>query len=182
MSKIDYLEAGTSSQEQVRGSDGRLNVTSRSNLRSFYVSRDAAQVYNVASIDPDAAAGDFIFYLQNTATDGKDIYIDAFNVSATNGALLEVHKVTGIASGTALTAANLNFKSGNTAAANIFGNAAVSGLTSSIIVAPLRVATGGTIQQLSSGVLILGQNDALAVQYTSGTTGLAEVGVRFFFE
>ena len=160
---------------------GRLNVDSENNLTAHFVSLEAGKAFNVYSEDDDAAAGDFVCYLKNTSTT-DNLFIDLVRFSSENAATVKVHEVTGTASGTTITPFNMNLGSGVSAEATALGNAAVSGLTSSAVLAADRVAANTSTIIPFDDILILGTNDAIAVEYDTGTTGDCEVLIRCYFQ
>ena len=68
MATVDYKSDKTRALEQAEGSDGRLNTSSRSDGRKYYNSRDVQRTFFTSFDHPDAAAGQFSLYIQNTST------------------------------------------------------------------------------------------------------------------
>ena len=56
--EISYQNDATGSDERARGSDNRLNVSSRSDSRSYYNSRDNSAAFSLSWDDTSSAAGD----------------------------------------------------------------------------------------------------------------------------
>lgn len=160
----------------------RLNISSKTARRVFYISRDDKRAFSVTSIDGGAASGDFILYLKNTSTT-RFMYIDDVHVSAVNAAVWKLWSVTGTAaSSSALTPSNLNLSSGITAEATARGDGAVADLTTDrLITAKRNIATGGEDMDIKSA-LVVGPNDAVAIEYDTGTSGLAETSIDFWYE
>jgi hypothetical protein len=127
------------------------------------------------------AAGDFILYVKNTDNKLK-LYIEEVIVSAENAATWKLHCVTGTASGSSITPANLNLTSGKVADATVVGNGAVSGLTSVRVIDAVRTPANGTSDTALNDALILGFGDAIAIEYDTGTTGDAEVTLIGYFD
>ena len=162
--------------------DNRMSVNSKQGRRSYYISRDEGQTYNIISHDATAAAGTFICYMQNTST-SLNMFIDLIRVGGENTALWKVWFVTGTAAGgNALTATNLNRSSSNAADVNARGDDSITGLTTDVEIATMRAPANADVDIPFDDTLILGQNDALAVEYDTGTTGIAEVLARVYFE
>ena len=159
----------------------RLNVSAKTNPRTFYASRDEGQTFNAISIDTSAAAGDYIWYLKNTSTD-KNLYVKHIEFHSTNAAVWAVWEVTGTASGTSITPANLNLGSANAAEAICIGDGAVSGLTTVKRIGTHRNDALGEGEMLYEDALILAPNSAIAVEYDQGTTGAAEIDCFFHYE
>ena len=161
--------------------DQRAKVDAETNLSAHFISLRDGLAFNIYSEDDDAAAGDFVCYIKNTSKT-RNFFVDIVRFSSENAATVKVHEVTGTASGTSLTPFNMNLQSGVSAELTAFGNAAVSGLTSSAVFAADRVAanTGSIIP--FDDILILGTDDAIAVEYDTGTTGDCEVLIRGYFK
>ncbi len=162
--------------------ENRLNNSSKSNPRTFYVSRDDGLTFTLASVDSSAAAGDLIAYLKNDSTT-RNVYIKEIQVSALNAALWKVFEVTGTAAGSsAITPSNINLASGQTADATARGDGALTGLTTADLIRSTRTTAGDAMNIVFDDALILGPSDAIAVEYDTGTTGAAEVNIMLHFE
>lgn len=159
----------------------RARVDSLTNLMGHYVSKDDGLAFNIISHDASAAAGTFILYFKNTSPT-RDFFIDLIRVGGVETALWRVWSVTGTAAGgNALTPTNLNLKSGISAEATARGDDAITGLTTVAEIATVRTAATNNTNIPFDDVLILGTNDAIAVEYDTGTTGIAEVLMRGFY-
>lgn len=180
--KIGYLtKKGVN--EEVHGSDTRLNTSSRSSQRIHYVSRDDGQAYTIVSHDASAAATTYPIYLQNTSSSGLLLYVDTINVGGVESALWKVWFVTGTASGgSPLTAVNMNKASSNAAAITARGGDAIGDLTTDGEITSIRTAATDHDDLRFDDAIILGQNDAIAVEYATGTTGIAEIAIAFYLE
>ncbi len=89
---IVFANDVSNAEERVRGSDGRLNVSSRSDARAYYNSRDKQSFFSLSWDDASTATGDFVAYWKNTATDGRHLVIDRIEMSAlAKYAFWEVH-------------------------------------------------------------------------------------------
>ncbi len=159
----------------------RLNVSAKTNPRAFYISRDDGLAFTLSSIDADADAGDVIAYLKNTST-SRNLFVKQIHYGGTNAALWKTWVVSGIAGGTSITPVNLNLTSGKSAEAIAFGSNPVTGLALDSLVGPHRTIAGAHSIDAWDDVLILGPNDAMAVEYDTGTTGPAEVNIEFHYE
>lgn len=152
--------------------------------RSFLSSINAGLAFSWTSVDPSALAGSFNLYLQNDSTLG--LILDWMIVGNVEAALWKLHKVTGTAAaGNALDGVNLNQSSTNitTDRATARGDDAITGLTSSGIILPTRViATDSKEVSLAQYGIKIGQNQAIAVEYDTGTTGIAEACIIGHFE
>jgi len=159
----------------------RLNVSSKSNPRIFYISRDDGLAFVANSTDTSADAGDYIFYIKNTSTT-RDLYVERFEYHSANAALWKLWEVTGTASGTSVTASNLNLGSGISAEATCVGNGAISGLTTVKQLGTHRNGANGEGDMYYGDALILTPGKAIAVEYDTGTTGAAEIDIFFHYE
>lgn len=179
--KILVTNDVTRALEEVEGSDGRMNVSSRSDSRSYYVSRDNGQVYTFNS-EFDAVSGQEVIYIKNTSST-KKLFISQIILGAGSEADWEVFEVTsGTAAGTSVTPKNLNLSSSNDAASTVFGNAQVTGSLSGDTISHI-ISSSATSVRLSYGdALILGQNDDISITYSSSASSEVEVTVQGFFE
>ncbi len=162
--------------------DHRLNSSAKTNPRIYYVSRDNGLAFILTSVDADAVAGDYILYLKNTSAT-RNIYIKRVAFGAVNAAMWKSWVVTGTAAGSsALSPTNINLTSGRTADATCRGNGAVSGLTATSLLDVHRTVAAEHDHSQWEDALILGTGDAIAIEYDTGTTGLAECSIEFHFE
>ena len=103
MAYIEFKNDRTRALEQLEGSDGRINVSARSDSRAYYISRDNGQAYSMTFNHPAAADGQYSFYMQNTATD-KTLVIAHIGLNADNIARFKLWAVEGtVANGTSRT-------------------------------------------------------------------------------
>lgn len=173
MARIEFKNDKTKAIEEMEGSDGRANVSSRSDSRSYYNSRDRGLCFSLVWDDADAAAGDLICYWQNLRSD-KELVITSVGVNAILASTVQLYFVTvGTPSGgNALTPTNLNKGSANDApASSARGDAALSGLTEDGIIDSVQVQATGHEEMRLGDRIRLGQNDAIAIKYNVGTSG-----------
>jgi hypothetical protein len=162
--------------------DNRADISARSNPRIYYISRDKERAYTWFFEDDDAAAGDYVAYLQNNDSN-RTLVIDDIIISTEFAATIKAHVVTGTASGGAsITPTNLNLSSTKSALATARGTGAISGLTSSGVFDALRLSANDTVELKIGDALQLGNNDAIAIEYDTGTTGDCEVTILGYFE
>ena len=179
MPRLQYLTS-KGAFEEVHGSDTRLNVSSRSDDRSFYISRDEGQYYVLRIEDDDAVANDLIAYLRNDSST-KSVFIRDIHISAENACTIKfAYGNATAATGSAVTPVNLNRASSNAADITAFGDGAVGGVNASTFFSTIRVAAGETVEYDVS--LILGQNDNIVVEYDTGTTGDIEIDIFFYLD
>ena len=159
----------------------RLNVSAKTNPRTFYISRDDGLAFNYTSKVASAVAGDMVAYIKNTSTT-RNLFIKTFEMHAANDAEWTIYSCTGTAAGTEVTPANLNLGSGLPSETLAFGDAAVTGLTTDRRVGLHRTSAGSGDEMRYEDALILPPNTAICVEYTAGTTGTAEVDIHYHFE
>lgn len=181
MTQIQFPGDVTGAIQITHGSDGRLNVSSRSDERIFYNSRDRGQTYVWASFDSAAAVDEYSIYVQNTST---TLNLIVKEVLLTPGVAMtfKMSTTTGTAAGTIITGYNLNRNSGNAASANAFGNAAVTGLTEDTVITVAGVSALETVEVNFHDALILGQNDNIAVECDVNAGGLVYIQIIGYFE
>lgn len=171
---------GTGQKCGISPTGNRLNTSARTDERIYYVSRDNGDAYTLTSIDT-AAAGEYNLYFKNTSTSQK-FYVKEITVGSAVLAIFKVSKVTGNAAGTTITPVNMNFISGNTASATALGNAAVTGLSESAIIEMVSVEADSTEHIDFHDALILGQGDAIAIEYDTGAGGTIHLNMVGFFD
>jgi len=181
MTQIQFPGDVTGAIQITHGSDGRLNVSARSDERIFYNSRDVEQTYVWKSFDSAAAVDEYSIYLQNTST-SANLIIKEVQLVPGVAMTFKISTVTGTAGGSAITGYNLNRNSGNAAAANAFGNAAVTGLTESEVIVVAAVGALSTEHIAFHDALILGQNDNIAVECDVNAGGLVYIQIIGYFE
>jgi len=181
---IDFFDDILGFKSQARGSDGRVNTSSRSDSRRYYNARDKGETYTLVFDDADAAVNDFIVYLKNTDTNKQQLVVSSVGINSTVSGTFKFHRVTGTASGgSTLTPCNTNFTSSNEANAVARGNGAIGDLTSSGVHDQLIVGTLGHEEFRFGDVIRLGQGDAIAIEFDRGTGNtIAEGTVFFYFE
>ena len=179
MSRIEFKNDKTRAIEETEGSDGRLNVSSRSDTRAYYNSRDVKQSYSACFDHQSAAAGEYSLYIENTSKT-KELVISRIGVNAAENARVKLVFVSGTAAGgTVLTPTNLNKGSSNDADA-IVRQGSVTGLTEISCIDFEAVPANGHGEFSIGDTVRLGQNDAIAIEYDEGTTGDL-FGVAFMF-
>ena len=176
MPEIQFTSDSTGALEKMQGSDGRANVSSRSDSRAYYNSRDKGQTYSMVFDFQDAAAGEYGFYSKNTSTTGQTLVIDEINLCAVQNARIKLWYVTGTAaSGTLITPTNLNSSSGNSATATVMEGASaatgITGLTTAGLIDFVYVSANDTKSMGLRERLRIAPGDAIAIEYDEGTTG-----------
>lgn len=177
----EQIQDGFGTGRRVKvSSDYRLDTSAKANPRPYYVSRDNGLVFNCTS-DYSATAGEYVFYIKNTSST-RNLFLHGIEYHSVQDVKWRVWQVTGTASGTTLTPANMNLGSGLPAEAICMGNAVVTGLTNVAQVGTHRTQALGEAGMEFSDALILTPGTAIAVEYDTGTTGIMELDVFFYFE
>jgi len=157
----------------------RVAVESSSSERDFFISKDDGQAYHVVSEDATAVANEETLYIQNTSTT-RNLFIDHFVLATDTANKFRLKFVTGTASGTTITPQNLNKTSSNAAEATTLGNTTITGLTDDGDITIIRVGADDTGEMDFEDKLILGQNDAIAIETEANAA--VELTCDFHFE
>lgn len=159
----------------------RLNVSAKSNPRTFYISRDDGRSYSLNSVVTSAVAGNIVAYLKNTSST-RNLYVKQIHGSSLNAAMFKAWIVTGTSSGTTITPTNLNLGSGLAAEATAAGDAVVTNLTLGNLVETTRVSASSHDAMELEDALILTPDTAIGVEYDTGTSGPCEINITFHYE
>lgn len=187
MTEITIQSDKTGALGKVLGSDGRMNVSSRSDGRGYYNSRDSGQTYSLVFSHPLSAAGQYSMYFKNNSTT-KDFILTDIDIHSDLGARLKLWFVTGTAGdGVAVVPTNLNRGSNNDADATALedgAGTAISGLTGDAMIDFMSVPADGSETLLMHDRVRLGQGDAIAIEMDEATSGTPDVwGTMFgYFE
>lgn len=161
----------------------RGNVSSKNADRSYYVSRDDGQAYNIVYDGMTVASGDYTAYLKNTSTT-RNMFVATVEFHSVEACKWKIWSVTGTAaSGETVTPTNLNLASGRTAEAiAMSGNTPITGLTTVAQLGSHRSQALGDSEMDFQGALLLGPGDAIVVEMDSGTTGLVSHDIFVWYE
>ncbi len=181
MTQIQFPGDVTGAIQITHGSDGRLNVSSRSDERIYYNSRDRGQTYVWTSFDSGAAVTEYSIYVQNTSAT-LNLVIKEIILSPGVAMTFKIATVTGVATGTPITGFNLNRNSGNAASANAFGDALVGVIVEEQVLRTEMVGALATSHVEFHDALQLGQNDAIAVECDVNAGGLVYMQIFGYFE
>ncbi len=182
MARIDYKSDKSRGLEEVEGSDGRLNVSARSDIRGYYNSRDEGQTYTLHWDDTAADAADFVVVWKNVRQDGKTLIISSVGINCALLSVVQLVFVSGTATGgSILTPTNLNKSAPHaTPDGTSRGNAALANLSEISIIDAVNLQVGGHEEMRLFDRVQLGQNDAVAIKYATGSQGRC-FGVMFGF-
>lgn len=133
--------------------------------------------YSVTSHDATAAAGTYILYLKND--NPAPFAVDHVEVGAVETGLWKLWVVTGTAAaGSALAVAPLNLIGTDSSSWTARGDDAITGLTAANQLGAIRCPANDSRFLNFGGSLILDNGSAIAVEYDTGTTGIAEATIR----
>jgi len=177
------IESAADGNKLLINEQGRALVDAQTRKRSFYVSRDDQRVFNTIFEDPTAVAGEFVAYFRNTSQ-SRNFIVELARLGGEFASTWKIHKVSGaspVAGIGAVTPVNLNFGSGILAETEALeGN--VTGITSEGETAIAGHGDGGGVLVILDDAVILPPDTAIAFQKEVGTTGIANVGMRGYYE
>jgi len=164
--------------------ENRLGVKAHMQTLVSHVSEDEGQAYSFTTTDAGPGAGEYTFYLQNDSDSMNLVVAKILCASVDADVQWILHEMTGIAAGAGVvTGKNLNLSSGNAADATSRGGA--GGVTTAATAGIIASFNGGpayaNVEPALAGVLILGKNDAIGIEYQAGTGGEASVTVVAYF-
>jgi hypothetical protein len=178
------IEDGTGNGFKARVTvDKRLDTSSRSNPRSYYVSRDKARVFNSTSDLSSASSGDYVLYIKNTS-ETRNLFVGTIEYHSTEAVQWKVWEVTGTPAGASLVSPkNLNLGSGTQAEAEVYADAAITGLiTKGGAIGVHRTDVNGAADMSFGDALILSPQTAIAIEYHNGTSGACEIDCFMYYE
>ncbi len=114
--KIKFSNDVTNAEEEARGSDGRLNVSSRQDSRAYYNSRDEGLTFSVVHTMASVATDEFFSYWRNASTT-KTLVISSVSVWGGEPMSFKMHfmDATAATGGTEVVPTNLNAASSKSA-------------------------------------------------------------------
>lgn len=181
MVKIDDGKGG--GKQMSVSSTQRGNVSAKTANRIFYSSRDDGLAFAAIYDDVAAAAGEYVAYLKNSSST-KNLFIKDVSFGGVESIKWRIWVVSGTAAaGEEVTPTELNLsKSIPAEALAMAGNTAITGLTNIEQIGTHRTAAMQDGLAMRHSSTILGPNDAIAVEYETGTAGLCEIEVHFWYE
>jgi hypothetical protein len=162
----------------------RLNVSAKTQPRIFYASRDFGNAYNMVCESSSTAAGAYTLYLKNASSD-SNLFVSVIEFHSVENTKWKIWEVSGTATGgTSNTPAEMNLSKSIPADVTAMDNSggAISGLTQVKQLGSHRNTALGDSEMDFEGALILGPNDAIAVEMDTGTTGITSHDLYFWFE
>lgn len=189
---IRYSDDKGAGLAEVHGSDGRLNVSSRSDSRAYYNSRDAHLTFAVPFLVTLMDAAE-VFVAWRNASDDKELVVSAVTLALFEAGDNEWHVGTGTpAAGTTIVPVNMNQGSARSAPTDgsesvMMGTATtpVTGMTSSGVVSRqnIGVVEEDRVVEFRDTVR-LGQNDAFFGKLGAGisTPGFVRGTIYGYYE
>lgn len=172
--KIRFTSDVTGSEEEMEGSDKRANVSSRSDSRAYYNSRDVGLTFS-AVFDMSAAATDEFFAYWRNASPTKILVITSISVWGGEAMSFKLHFMdsTAATGGTEVVPTNLNAASSKSAPDDSVvmcmkgaTSTPITGAASAALVA--RVGMPAIQEEahfdIPGDVIRLGQNNALGIE------------------
>ena len=183
MARIEYKNDETRALEEAEGSNGRMNVDSRSGGIPYHNSKDEGQAYAMTFEHLAGATGEISAYIQNTSTQ-KTLVLESIGVNATALTRFHLDVVTGTAAGAGdVLPRNTNLASANDAV-GVFKEDTGGAITGTTIDGrPLdyvQCNAGGHEEMRLNERVRLGQNDAIALELDNTATTSDVFGVVFF--
>lgn len=175
---IRFKDKITGIWQAARGSDGREDVSARSNTRAFYNNRDKEFLFAWLS-ELSCSANDYLIYIKNTDSINR-LFVEHIHFGSDANQVFYIHKVTGTPTGAIISGRNQNYAETNAAVGSFYGNAAVGGLTSSWKSKAVRVQANSNGLWTNSGGILLNDGEALAVQ--AKNTASVDVTIMGYYE
>ena len=189
--EIEYFDDVSGNKQQARGSDSRLNVSSRSDSRAYYNSRDRSECYVLPFDDANATANDYIAYLKNIKADGSHLVIHSIGINCeAASSIFKLSLVSGTATGGAVVSPT-NLNQGGIARTSTSlslttadsGVTPMAGLTEDKLfdIAGISAAYGHEEFRIGDQIR-LGQDQAVAIELDyAAATDVRCFGVIFFY-
>ena len=173
----------TGAFEATKGSDGRQNVSSRSDDRIYYISRDFSEAYSIVYQDATAAAGTIILNCVNDAND-LALVVHSVGFNAIQRTTLELIETTGVPTGgSVITPFCLNRVTVHTAQCTVRGNDALGVVTSSGEFDHAQVEAGGHEEFRIRDSIRIGPGGSFGLNVeTTVSAGIVEGVIFIYFE
>jgi hypothetical protein len=173
------IEGGTGNGKFAAVNENNRLDVSAATFSESHLKATKGETY-IWSTSWSASTGNEVLYIKNTSKT-KTLVLESIQVGGVLTGLFELYEVTGTAAGTTLTGKNTNLGSAAAADAAAFGDAAVTGLTLGDRIALARTPATTSYELDLHDTVILGLNDAVAIQYT-GSTGIVDIAALGYYE
>ena len=164
-----------SGREVSVSSTNRMDVSSRSNGRDFYVSRDDGQAYHWSGQVANATVGSIVLAVRNLSNT-LNIFINEVTVTSLTSTTWEIYANNGVDTGTTVTGVNLNRTSSNVADSDALSTVTL-GTANAVTNKLAEFNSGGfeTAEHNFGDALILGRNDSINVEIGGATLGAGAI-------
>jgi len=183
--EIEFTSDKTGSEEKMAGSDKRANVSSRSDSRRYYNSRDSSLSFSFALEDASIDVGEYLCYVKNNSTE-FDMVLNASGINSQENSGWEFNRVSGTCTGGGDgTLVGLN-SGGKAVVAPVTArlpsnstSSPLAGLTDVETYDKLLLQAYGHEEFRFDDSIRIGQGQAVAIKKTRGTADNFAVGVVF---
>jgi len=175
------IKDGTGSGDLAGVVDNRLLVSSRSEERLFYASRDDGQAYAWVTATSTTAANDTILLIKNTSKT-KNLFIDHLGLTLASASVVTVHRPTTLVAtptGTAVTGVNLNGQSANVADASAKKDETTN--SQGDVFLKIQAVAATPIERDLKGAVILGPDQSIGIDVVA-TQASFECNIVGWFE
>ena len=161
---------------------GEVLVRADSNPSTYFDSLREQRTFNAVMPSFSASNGEYVLYVKNTHPTLL-LHIESIEYHSVEAAHWKVWHVTGTAAGaTIITPSLLNLDGNRIADATVMGGAAaITGLTTVAQIGTHRTTALSEAGMNFGDALFLGNSQAIAVEYDTGTTGLCEIDCIFSY-
>ena len=166
MATLDFRDEVTNSKSQMGGSDERGNVSSRSDSREYYASRDNRKSFVLRWNDASTAAGDYVAYIQNDS-DTDIMVISHASLNAELDTTFQFEEVSGTATGGTSSTLVCNNRANPRVAqatARTADTTTVAGLTTVVDMDSANCKAGGHEELRTGDVIRIGGGQAIALK------------------
>ena len=186
MTRISFRSDKDGGIEQMAGSDERANVSSRSDSRAYYASRDNRKSFALLWSDESTAAGDYVAYIKNESITDVMV-ISHVSLNSELAATFEMVEVTGTAAGGTSSTLACNNRANPLVAqatARAADTSTVSGLTDVVELDHANCGAAGHEEFRSGDTIRIGGGGAIAIKVPVVASGpsITKGAVFVYFE
>jgi hypothetical protein len=174
------IEDGTGHGNAVAvNANGQLVVFSTMQSRMAYAANTDRMAYVWFSTYA-CASGDVVFYVKNTDPD-RELTVNTVVIGGALAHVWKLEKVTavGTVSGAVITPVNTVLGSGKTPSSTSFGNLAVNGVSSTVILGAIYTPAAVSAVYDTQGALVVRANDSICIR--SGASGTIYTTMTGFY-
>jgi hypothetical protein len=151
---------------------------------SIAIASEDGDAYSVIAADAGPVAAEYTLYFQNNSATQNFLITDIWSYATDADVVWKLASVTGTSAGTAITPVSLNVSTAKAAPATCRGGAAgVTGLTPVNTLLQWHNDIANTTQHSTvDGAIILGNGNAVAIEYDAGTGGAVILTMWGYYE